>query len=63
MKECFGAINEAIAPQKLAAGIAIKAFDKEFEQEIRERNNVHHHNRFEDLAIDNLTLVAFAASS
>lgn len=59
LSECLNAVN-AILDQsnKLKMGVVIKAFSKEFDQEIRERNNIHHHNRFEDLALDNLFLTA-----
>lgn len=58
IKECFEAINTTLpAKSRLNPGRLIKAFDKEFRKEIRERNGVHHHNRFEDIAIDNLFLL------
>jgi hypothetical protein len=57
-KECFKAINATLpAKKKLDPGSLIKVFDKEFRQEIRERNGVHHHDRFEDITIDNLFLL------
>jgi hypothetical protein len=61
-KECFKAVNALAGPvTRLELGQFIKAFDKEFDAEIRERNKVHHHNRFEDIAIDNLMMTALAA--
>ncbi len=58
MKECFKAINKTRPKkQKLNVGQLVKAFDKAFDQEIRERNKVHHHARLDDIGIDNLFLL------
>ena len=63
LKECFKAIVAILQPsQRLNAGELIKAFDKDFDQELRERNKIHHHNRFEDIGIDNLFLTAIAST-
>ena len=55
LKECLNSIIRVVgSDHKLNAGFIIKEFSKEFKQEIRNRNNVHHHSQFEDIAIDNL---------
>ena len=62
LKELVKFVN-AYLPEgtRVDGGPMIKAFDKEFDQEHRARNGVHHHNRFEDVAIDNLSLLAIGA--
>jgi hypothetical protein len=47
----------AITPDRdFKAGPYIKTFDKMFDQELRARNSVHHHERFEDIAIHRVFL-------
>lgn len=46
---------KTLAPY-LDGGSFIKAFDREFDQELRARHNVHHHQRFVDIAIDRILL-------
>lgn len=41
-------------------GKLIKDFKNEFDEEIRERHHVHHHDRFEDVRIHNLALTKAA---
>ncbi|KDP85764.1 hypothetical protein CF70_012035 [Cupriavidus sp. SK-3] len=41
---------------RIDIGQFLKQFDRDFDQELRERNQVHHHRRFEDLAIDRIFL-------
>jgi hypothetical protein len=56
LKEYFKAIK-AIAPHHtIEVGKFIKLFDKVFDQELRARNKVHHHERFSDIAIDKVML-------
>jgi len=51
-----------LAPRhRIEIGPFPKTFEKEFDQELRERNRVHHHGRFDDLAIDRI-FVAHAVS-
>ena len=38
------------------AKLSIKAYEKRFEQELRARNLVHHHERFEDIEISRIAL-------
>src|ERR1700722_4254717 len=64
MKKCFEAINKTRPKkQKLNVGQLVKAFDKAFDQEIRERNKVHHHVSFEDIGINNLFLLTMISQN
>lgn len=54
IKICLNAVNGSIAGSKLQVGQLIKAFDREFDQELRERHGVHHRGRFEERGIDRL---------
>jgi hypothetical protein len=61
-KQCFNAVKALGIPNTPAnPGLFIKHFDKEFNTELRERNKVHHHDRFEDIAIDNLFITSLLA--
>jgi hypothetical protein len=48
---------------KMDVGAFIKLYDKEFDQELRERNSVHHSMPFRDLAIDRIMLTEMMAST
>lgn len=41
-------------------GKLIKSFKSDFDEEIRERHHVHHHDRFEDIRLHNLSLTQHA---
>lgn len=56
MKVCLNNLDNHV-DGSLGIGTLLKAFDREFDEEIRARNRVHHHNRFEDVAIDNLMIL------
>lgn len=56
LKVCLNAIDAATTGERLAIGRVIKEFKKEFDQELRARNSIHHHMQFEDMAIDRLML-------
>jgi hypothetical protein len=55
LKELMNLVNAATG-RKLAVGELIKAFDKTFGPELRARNDIHHHARFSDIAIDKVAL-------
>jgi hypothetical protein len=57
MKRYFAALKTAAPEYRFQAGPLIKAFDKEFDQELRVRNTVHHHRRFGDIAIDQIFML------
>lgn len=57
LKELFDAVDTAAHGHNLAVGKFIKAFDREFNAEIRERHSIHHRQRFEDLDISRLLLI------
>lgn len=44
-------------------GSFIKRYDKEFDQELRARNEVHHHYSFDDLNIDRIMLTGMMSST
>lgn len=56
MKKYFNAIKAVAPNQTLMIGKFIKLFEDVFEQELRARNKVNHHGRFEDIAIDKVFL-------
>ena len=56
LKLFFKALKAACPEHRIEAGKLIKIFEKEFEHELRERNAVHHRERFEDVAIKKLFL-------
>jgi hypothetical protein len=51
MKNYFECLKTACPEYKIEPGNFIKLFDKEFDQEMRQRNKIHHHERFEDVAL------------
>lgn len=50
------AVKIAVPDHRLDFGKFIKAFDKEFARELRARNDVHHHEAFDDVAIARIAL-------
>jgi hypothetical protein len=56
LKKYFNAVKVASSTSNLDVGIAIKHFEKMFDQELRARNNIHHDNRFQDIAINRVFL-------
>jgi hypothetical protein len=62
MRKYFKALD-VVAPQhRIDVGKLIKLFDKIFEAELRARHGVHHHARFEDVAIDRLFFAEVVAT-
>ena len=55
-KKYFKAITAVAPHHALEIGLFIKTFDKVFDVELRERNSIHHHARFEDSSIDRVFL-------
>ena len=56
LKRYFAAVKAAEPKHQIDVGGFIKIFDKEFDQELRARNGVHHHSRFGDVTIDRVFL-------
>lgn len=56
LKNYLNALDASVSNNKVDVGRYIKLFDKEFDQELRARNSVHHHQRFSDQAIDRIYL-------
>ena len=56
LKTCLNSINAALPETQLDAGNIIKRFARAFENEIRARNQIHHHRQFEDLMLEKIAL-------
>jgi len=56
IKRYLNALAKLAPRHQIEVGPFLKRFEKEFDQELRERNRVHHHGSFEDLAIDRIFL-------
>lgn len=56
LKKFLNVLAVAAPKHRIDIGKFIKLFDKEFDGELRARNSVHHHERFEDQAIDRVFL-------
>ncbi|MCW2365561.1 hypothetical protein M2341_001008 [Sphingobium sp. B7D2B] len=61
MKRCLNAVNATLI-NKLDAGTAIKAFAKQFKQELAARNSVHHNNHFSDLMLDRVSMTGLMSN-
>lgn len=56
LKKYLNTLVQVESDHRFDIGQFLKTFDRDFDQELRERNQVHHHRRFEDLAIDQVYL-------
>jgi hypothetical protein len=56
VKKYMNAVAIVIAPTQMDIGGFIRQFDREFDSEIRARNTIHHHERFDDLGLSRLFL-------
>lgn len=63
LKKLSKAVKCAAPNNGLDFGKFIKAFDKEFENEIRARHGIHHHETFDDVAISRIALLELTDSS
>lgn len=63
MKRCLNLVNKTLKDAKLEVRAVLRAFDKEFDQEIRARHQVHHQEAFEDLAFDSIGLATMMSQS
>ena len=63
IKKLSKAVKFAAPSNRLDFGKFIKEFDKEFENEIRARNGIHHHEAFDDVAISRIALLEITDSS
>jgi len=61
LKKHFGAMKAVAPTDNLDVGGFLKTFDKVFDSELRERHQVHHHRRFEDIGLDLILLTESAA--
>ena len=55
--------NERFTKNKADVGKFIKEFDRQFDQELRTRNLVNHHETFSDLKLDEIKLTMLLAGS
>lgn len=53
LKRCLNAVDRSIEGT-INTGAVLKQFAKDFDQELRARNSVHHHERFDDAAIQSI---------
>ena len=56
LKNYSEAVSTAAPAHDIELGALVRTFRHEFAAELRERNFVHHHRRFEDLALDRVFL-------
>lgn len=63
MKVASKAVHVALPGTKMPFGDLIRHFGKRFKPELKERNSVHHNDRFEDIRLDNIAIIFAAASS
>lgn len=63
LKVLSKAVKSAVPDHGLDFGKFIKTFDKEFDREIRARNDVHHHEAFDDVAISRIALLELTSPS
>jgi hypothetical protein len=56
VKKYLNSVAVVIPPARIDIGVFLRQFDKEFDSEIRARNTVHHHERFDDLGLSRLFL-------
>lgn len=61
LKRYFDAFKAVVPDHKLNISAFITLYGTEFDQELKERNGVHHRRRFEDLAIDKIFLTGILA--
>lgn len=54
MKACLNAINSVIAPVRLDVGAVMKQYEKIFRTELKQRNLIHHHYRFDEITLDRI---------
>jgi hypothetical protein len=50
-------IDRVITPKKIDVGSVRKAFQKTFKKELRERHNIHHHFRYRDIEVDQISMI------
>lgn len=62
IKVASDAVRSAVPSSKIAFGDLVKQFGKRFKPELKERNSVHHNDRFEDIRLDNIGIIFTAAA-
>ncbi len=56
VKNYLNALNDAMPEKSIDIGAFVKLFQKVFDQELRERNKIHHHQRFDDIVVNRISL-------
>lgn len=62
IKVASDVVHAALPGTKVPFGDLIKNFGKRFKAELKERNSVHHNDRFEDIRLDNIGIIFTAAA-
>lgn len=62
MKVASDAVHAAVPGTKVPFGDLIKHFGRRFKPELKERNSVHHFDRFEDIRLDNIGIIFTVAT-
>ena len=62
LKRCLNAVDATI-DGTIHTGSVLKTFAKDFDQELRARNSIHHHDRFDDGAIQGIGVALMMAYS
>ncbi|MDE0537680.1 MAG: hypothetical protein OXH94_03025 [Rhodospirillales bacterium] len=62
LKKYLTALNENLDDKTFDIGDFIKLFDKEFKQELKERNSIHHHKSFYSIDTDQVYLTGLMPS-
>lgn len=62
LKRCLNAVDATIE-STVKTGPVLKSFTKDFDQELRARNSIHHHERFDDVAIHGIGLALIMGHS
>jgi hypothetical protein len=60
LKKCLNSFN-AVIPGKLDVGGTIKIFAKDFKHELKARNQIHHHERFDEIQLSKVALFEILA--
>lgn len=60
LKKCLPALNK-VAARQINVGALVKEFGRDFRDEIKARNLVHHHYRFDDVVLDRIMIEGMMA--
>jgi hypothetical protein len=63
IKTTLTSLKVACPKSKLQVGKFIRAFQKEFDYELRARNRVHHHEPFDDIGLNRISITGMVSGS